>query len=176
MVEKPKRTGSPVVGCCQVRAASASIAAFSSPLAGGAANSWPMTEKRRCAHRSWTRRLRACSVMSALLSSGATSVEHTAERWRRASSAGWPPFSSVHAAPPVIGPRSAAARSADRRVTGEALEQRGRQLRPSTGGMKRGAATFQNRVAVKPSRHHLRQRSTVRRDATSSQPLQPRRR
>jgi hypothetical protein len=52
MVEKPKRTGAPVVGWRQVRAASPSIAAFSSPLSGGAANSWPMTEKRKCAHRS----------------------------------------------------------------------------------------------------------------------------
>lgn len=41
-----------MVGCCHVRAASAAIAAFISPLAGGAANSWPITEKRRCAHRS----------------------------------------------------------------------------------------------------------------------------
>ena len=31
---------------------SASIAAFSSPLPGGAAKSWPMTEKRKCAQRS----------------------------------------------------------------------------------------------------------------------------
>jgi hypothetical protein len=38
MVAKPNWTGSPVVGCCHVRAASAVIAAFSSPLAGGAAN------------------------------------------------------------------------------------------------------------------------------------------
>jgi hypothetical protein len=55
MVEKPKRTGWPVVGCCQVRAANASISDFSSPLPGGAASIWPMTEKRQCAHRSCTR-------------------------------------------------------------------------------------------------------------------------
>jgi hypothetical protein len=34
MVAKPNRTGSPVVGCCQVRAASAVIAALSSPSGG----------------------------------------------------------------------------------------------------------------------------------------------
>ena len=49
---EPEYHGEPVVGCRQVRAASPSIAAFSSPLPGGAANSWPMTEKRKCAHRS----------------------------------------------------------------------------------------------------------------------------
>jgi len=37
-----------VVGCRHVRAASPSIAAFDSPLPGGAANSWPTTEKRKC--------------------------------------------------------------------------------------------------------------------------------
>ena len=52
MVEKPKRTGSPVVGCCHVRAVNTEIAAFNSPFSGGAASSCPTTEKRRCAHRS----------------------------------------------------------------------------------------------------------------------------
>ena len=47
MVEKPKRTGSPAVGCCHVRVARSVIAAFNAPLSGGAANNWPTTEKRR---------------------------------------------------------------------------------------------------------------------------------
>jgi hypothetical protein len=45
-VDTPKRTGSPVIGCCHSRAASRSSSARSSPFGGGAANSWPTTEKR----------------------------------------------------------------------------------------------------------------------------------
>ena len=66
MVEKPNRTGSPVFGCCHVRGASSAISARSVPFAGGAANSWPITEKRKRAHRSWTREL-WLSVTTALL-------------------------------------------------------------------------------------------------------------
>src|ERR1700689_3895803 len=96
MVAKPNRTGSPVVGCCQVRAASAAIAAFNSPLAGGAANSWPITEKRRCAHRSWTRVPRGCWRSSDRI---APTVEAAAICRRRASCADEEtPLSSVHAA------------------------------------------------------------------------------
>ncbi len=51
MVEAPKRTGSPLIGCCQVRAASALISARNAPFGGGAARSWPITEKRKCAQR-----------------------------------------------------------------------------------------------------------------------------
>ena len=52
MVEAANRTGSPVTGCCQLRAANFAIWARSSPLGGGAADSCPTTEKRRCAQRS----------------------------------------------------------------------------------------------------------------------------
>jgi hypothetical protein len=53
MVEKPKRTGKPVIGCCHSRAASFAISTRSSPFGGGAANSWPTTAKRVNAQRSW---------------------------------------------------------------------------------------------------------------------------
>jgi len=46
IVEKPKRVGAPVVGCRQVRWLSAAMALASPPLGGGAANRWPITEKR----------------------------------------------------------------------------------------------------------------------------------
>src|SRR6516165_1703943 len=129
MVAKPKWTGSPVVGCCQVRAASATIAAFSSPLAGGAANSWPITQKRRCAHRSWTRNSRPCWIMPALLRWRAPSVEAIAMRRRRASCADvGTPLSSVSAA---SGDRSDEAQQRDEAiggVPGEAVEERCRQM------------------------------------------------
>jgi hypothetical protein len=53
MVETPKRTGKPVIGCCHSRAASFSICARSSPFGGGAANSWPITANLSNAQRSW---------------------------------------------------------------------------------------------------------------------------
>src|SRR5260370_15189051 len=65
MVEAPKRTGSPVLGCGHSRAASFSISLRSLPFVGGAANNWPITEKRNRAHRSWTREL-CLSVTPAL--------------------------------------------------------------------------------------------------------------
>jgi len=49
-------------------------------------------------------------------------------------------------------------------VTGEAFDERGRQPVVIDRGHERGArAIRQNDVVVKLSRHHLRQRSTVRR-------------
>lgn len=54
-VENANSTGSPVIGCRYVRAASASSAARSSPRTGGAASKAPMIAWRRFAHRSWRR-------------------------------------------------------------------------------------------------------------------------
>src|SRR5260370_7036525 len=65
MVEAPKRTGSPVLGLRHSRAASFSISLRSVPFVGGAANNWPITEKRNRAHRSWAREL-CLSVTPAL--------------------------------------------------------------------------------------------------------------
>src|ERR1700758_4824138 len=55
MVEKPKRTTSPLRGCRHGFSARAFSAARSSPLVGGAARSDPTIAKRRCAHRSCAR-------------------------------------------------------------------------------------------------------------------------
>src|SRR5260370_835882 len=51
IVDRPKRTRSPVVGCTYTRDASSSSCAPSSPDSGGDAKSGPMIEKRRRAHR-----------------------------------------------------------------------------------------------------------------------------
>src|SRR6185503_11979701 len=122
MVEKPKWTGSPVLGCCHVRAASSSIAQRSSPLSGGAANSWPMTEKRKCAHRSCTR---VCLVIQPLSIAIAPTVEWADQGRRRASLADLGrPLSSVASA---SGDGSKEAQQRDDgvgAVVTEAIEQR----------------------------------------------------
>src|SRR4029450_834090 len=66
MVETLKRMGTPVVGWHQSRAASFCSSPRRAPLGGGAANSCPITEKRRGAHRSCLRP----SAMPALLQNG----------------------------------------------------------------------------------------------------------
>src|ERR1700739_1918038 len=150
MVAKPNRTGSPVVGCCQVRAASAVIAAFSSPLAGGAANSWPITPKRRCAHRSWTRvpavGPRACWIMPVLLRSESLNRRSHRDSRRRASCADvGTPLSSVSAA---SGDRSDEAQQRNEAigaVTGEAFEQRCRQTFAIDRRHERGARNLPER-------------------------------
>src|SRR5271165_5647762 len=129
MVEKPKRAGSPVMGCRHWRPASASISARSSPLGGGAANSCPITEKRRCAHRSWTRGPRACWITPALPpDQGAQTVDRGLDCRRRASSADrGRPLSSV---PVASGDRGDEAQQRNEPLpatAGEALDQRGRQ-------------------------------------------------
>jgi hypothetical protein len=52
MVERPKRTGSPLTGWRHSRSASLAISAAKAPFAGGSAKRWPMTEKRKRAQRS----------------------------------------------------------------------------------------------------------------------------
>ena len=51
-VDKPKRTGCPLTGCCQVRSLNSLSAACKCPFAGGAASSGPMMAKRSRAQRS----------------------------------------------------------------------------------------------------------------------------
>jgi hypothetical protein len=66
--------------------------------------------------------------------------------------------------PPVMGPmkrNSATSRSASSPAK-RSMSAAGSRL-GSTGGMNAARATFQNGVAVKLSRHHVRHRSTVRR-------------
>src|SRR5260370_7663019 len=152
MVAKPNWTGSPVVGCCHVRTASAVIAAFSSPLAGGAANSWPITEKRRCAHRSWTREPRACWIMPMPLDRRAPTVEATAMRRRRASCADeGTPLSSVRAASGDGADEAQQRDEAIGAVTGEAFEERRRQTLVVDRRHERAASN----LPQPPSRHPL---------------------
>src|SRR5260370_26345858 len=174
MVEAPKRTGSPVLGCRRSRAASFSISLRSLPFVGGAANNWPITEKRNRAHRSCTREL--ClhgtpalppHMQRATVENAPTADEERLLRVGEARHAACTPF------PPVIGnskrrtAMSCSAAAPENRSSSEA----GRRSW-STGGMKAAETSRQNGLATKARRHHARQRAIVRRPLpTSSQSL-----
>src|SRR5271157_522019 len=147
MVEKPKRTGSPVMGCRHWRPASASIWARNSPLGGGAANSCPITEKRRCAHRSWTRGPRACCAMPALLmDQGARTVDRGLDCWRRASSADREkPSASAPVASGDRGEETQQRKEPLAAVAVEALDQRDRQAIGIDGRHECGPADLPER-------------------------------
>src|SRR5260370_37141996 len=172
MVEAPKRTGSPVLGEASSRAASFSISLRSVPFVGGAANNWPITEKRNRAHRSWAREL-CLSVTPALpphmqratVENAPTADEERLLRVGEARHAACTPFS------PVIGnskrrpAMSCSAAAPEKRSSSEA----GRRSW-STGGMKAAETPRQHGLATKARRHHARQRAIVRRPTpTSSQ-------
>src|SRR5208282_6091155 len=88
-----------------------------------------MTEKRRCAHRSWTRGPRACCAMPALLmDQGARTVDRGLECWRRASSADREKPSA--SAPVASGDRGEEAQQRNEPLAAaaiKALDQRDRQ-------------------------------------------------
>src|SRR5208283_85933 len=133
MVEKPKHTGSPVVGCRQVLAASPSIAAFSPPLSGGAAQQ--LADDREAQVRPPLVNpppSRLLAHAGAPLVRVRLSVGTVSGRPRRACSAGWPPPSeSAHA--DATGDRAEKAQQGDQpilRVAAEAVDQRRRKLRP----------------------------------------------
>src|SRR6266568_1614510 len=132
MVEAAKRTGSPLIGCCQVRAASFLISARSSPFGGGAANNCPITEKRKCAQR-WCSEACFDALMSSDLRvnqeaptikrARATRQVHLVRAATRASS-------SVHRGA-FGGDRCDKAQQPNQSIAGgsrKALEQRGGQL------------------------------------------------
>src|SRR5208283_2068640 len=144
------RTGSPVMGCRHWRPASASIWARNSPLGGGAANSCPITEKRRCAHRSWTRGPRACCAMPAPLDQGAPTVDGGLDCWRRASSADREkPLAS---APVASGDRGEEAQQRKEPLAAaavKALDQRDRQAIVIDGRHECGPADLPERARRK---------------------------
>src|SRR5208337_2664958 len=123
------------------------IWARNSPLGGGAANSCPITEKRRCAHRSWTRGPRACCAMPAPLDQGAPTVDGGLDCWRRASSADREkPLAS---APVASGDRGEEAQQRNEPLAAaavKALDQRDRQAIVIDGRHECGPADLPERA------------------------------